>query len=99
MLEAHRLQHKAQFTIIYIPLIGEPVYSPPSSAAFRASVYAVGIAPTGHLALAVPYHLRVRAHENVLSPAFESFAVGGVEKLVFFPVFSCPHDPVLYLLL
>ena len=95
VLEIHGLDIEGQLTIVNLPALGQAVVRPVPAARGRAGIARVKLTPAAVILGGEPDDLRVGTHEEIFSPAFELFPVGGVEHLIILPLIGFPHrsDP------
>ena len=73
----------------------------PFTASLAASmIMSVLFLPTRIGVRCVPYNLRVRTYQKIISPALKFLSVRGIKDFVVLPVISQPHNniqPFLYI--
>ena len=76
MLEIHGLDVKGQVIPIFdLPAFRQMVVCPVAAAGVGADISGVKLPPLGGSAGRIPDYLRVRAHQNIVAPAFQTLAV------------------------
>ena len=92
MLETEGLQVKGEPFVGDGPLIGKVKKFPLSASLAAAVIVAVGMAPSPVLFRSIPDDLGVGAHQQVVSPALQFFALGTVNYFIIFPLVCKPHS-------
>ena len=91
VLEAHGLHPEAELPVPDDPARRQAVFLPRPAAGRAAPVGGVRPVPPGIGAGGVPDGLGVRAQEELVAPALQLLAPGGVQKLIVFPAITDPH--------
>ena len=90
MLEAHRTEPERVVPVVDAPVLRHPVHDPLPAAA-DPSVHAVRLPPSRVTPLALPDHLRVRAHQNILPPPLQPLSAFRIDQLILLPLIGTPH--------
>ena len=91
VLEVHGLDLECEVLILHLPRFGQLVLVPMTAAGGRAVVAALCALPAAVLVGRVPDRLRVGAHQYLLIPPLQLFAVAAVEQFIVFPSVRDPH--------
>ena len=92
MFKAERLQIKGQIPVMDLPLLRKAEEFPFSAAFFTSVIMCVWMIPPAVCLFSIPDYLRVRADQDVITPAFQLFPAGTVYDFIIFPTICNPHD-------
>ena len=91
VLEVHGLDLEFKILVAHDPALRQLILIPVSAAGGRAMIPSLCVAPAAIRTRRLPDRLRIRSHQNLLSPAFEFFSAAAVQQLIIFPTVRDPH--------
>ena len=91
VLEGKGFQIEGEVTVGNGPLFRQVKELPLAAALIGTMVMCIQLPPLRGFFYILPDDLRIRAAEDIFSPAFQFFTVRGVDDLIIFPVVSKVH--------
>ena len=91
VLEVHGLDLEGQILVPDLPLSREPPLFPAAAAGAGAEVTPVGTLPAAMGPGRIPDSLGVRAHQELVPPAFQLFPPAAVQQFIVLPPIGNPH--------
>ena len=91
MLEVHGLHLEGQLAVVDLPALRQGLFLPVSAAGLAPQIPGVSPLPGGVLMGRLPDGLGVRAHQELLVPAFQLLSPAAIQKFIVLPLVRDPH--------
>ena len=86
VLEVHGLDQKGQIPVSQSPVLRQAVGAPMAAARVGAGVASVVMLPAGVVFWGIPNDLGVWSNQDIVPPALQLFALGGVQQFILRPL-------------